>query len=380
MPIHASCPSCGRQVKAPDHAAGRTVRCPQCGNSFPMPAVGPAPRLEEAEDLPVRVPPPASREAPPRRPRPDEQDYDDPPAPGPSRLRTEKGVNGLGIASLILGGGAFLFGLIPCIGIISLPFSLLGLLLGLGGILMAAINKRSSYASPIVGSVVSLIAVCIPIAFWVWVATSATAPAREIKEADKLYAEGRPAEAVLKYKDNFNFVHQNRPEILRRIVEEEIKQGNVAEARRWIDKGLEENVEVTYNSPDARKLFDVVRKDRLDRIGREKLDGPPGAAPISVTATALVASYLTSEEDADRRYKDRILEVRGEVDEVNKQDPGQSLVLLKTDDALLRVQCFFPGMPKGRLATLRPGQTVTIRGKCDGRAGNVLLQDCQLTR
>lgn len=30
MPIEANCDNCGSRLKAPDHAAGRTLRCPKC--------------------------------------------------------------------------------------------------------------------------------------------------------------------------------------------------------------------------------------------------------------------------------------------------------------------------------------------------------------
>ena len=34
MSIATKCPSCNRKFAAPEHALGKSARCPQCGNSF----------------------------------------------------------------------------------------------------------------------------------------------------------------------------------------------------------------------------------------------------------------------------------------------------------------------------------------------------------
>jgi hypothetical protein len=40
MPLFISCPNCRSEGSLPDHAQG-VVRCPNCGQSFPVPAAGP---------------------------------------------------------------------------------------------------------------------------------------------------------------------------------------------------------------------------------------------------------------------------------------------------------------------------------------------------
>lgn len=37
MPIPVACPSCGKQLQAPDSAAGKRAKCPACGNVFAIP-------------------------------------------------------------------------------------------------------------------------------------------------------------------------------------------------------------------------------------------------------------------------------------------------------------------------------------------------------
>ncbi len=37
MAISFSCPTCGRKLKAPDNAAGKTTKCPGCGSPVTCP-------------------------------------------------------------------------------------------------------------------------------------------------------------------------------------------------------------------------------------------------------------------------------------------------------------------------------------------------------
>jgi predicted Zn finger-like uncharacterized protein len=81
MPTILPCPSCQRQLSLPDEAAGKLVRCPQCGNTFTAPggSIQAAPSM-----APPPVPTPDTREdddyddrEPPRRRRRYDDDYDD---------------------------------------------------------------------------------------------------------------------------------------------------------------------------------------------------------------------------------------------------------------------------------------------------------------
>src|SRR5262245_54703049 len=40
MPFLTNCPSCSRQLRVPDALAGRNVKCPDCGTTFPAGASG----------------------------------------------------------------------------------------------------------------------------------------------------------------------------------------------------------------------------------------------------------------------------------------------------------------------------------------------------
>ncbi|HEX7773344.1 MAG TPA: hypothetical protein VF435_13035 [Pyrinomonadaceae bacterium] len=67
------------------------------------------------------------------------------------------------------------------------------------------------------------------------------------------------------------------------------------------------------------------------------------AAPIVVSATALVADYEANEVAADRRYKGQTLEVTGVVDSIGNDILDSMYVTLDSGErfGITNVQCFF---------------------------------------
>lgn len=80
-------------------------------------------------------------------------------------------------------------------------------------------------------------------------------------EANRLYDEGRKAEAVAKYQEMWERVGAP-PDMLKRIVEYHLETKNEAEAIRWVEKGLDKNVPVTYESPAAQTLVEKAKSRR----------------------------------------------------------------------------------------------------------------------
>jgi len=75
----------------------------------------------------------------------------------------EKGINWLGVASLVIGLFSLTFTWIPLIGCSAIPLAILGLILGLVGILTARAG-RTGLGFPVAGVVASLLAILVPIA------------------------------------------------------------------------------------------------------------------------------------------------------------------------------------------------------------------------
>jgi hypothetical protein len=99
---------------------------------------------------------------------------------------------------------------------------------------------------------------------------------------------------------------------------------------------------------------------------------------IEVAAPKLFADYNANEIAADDKYKGRVLVVSGTVEDLGKDIMDQMYLTLKTDDVIKSVQAFFAAEHKSRLASMKKGDSVRVKCRCDGKFGNVILKDCSL--
>ena len=121
-------------------------------------------------------------------------------------------------------------------------------------------------------------------------------------------------------------------------------------------------------------LFAIASTESEDEIEDEISDIEPD---ITVNATVLSAEYQENEIAADEKYKGKILLVSGTIDDMVK------ILWIQFMSPFLTVKNFhfqaynvFSLIANFCAAKLKKGQTITIKGKCDGLMGNVLLNGC----
>jgi hypothetical protein len=121
---------------------------------------------------------------------------------------------------------------------------------------------------------------------------------------------------------------------------------------------------------------DAARKKESASAAKEVQAAAAGGA-IKVTAQQFYKAYEDDEDRGDRLYKNKIIELTGTVDEVSFTGETYT-VLLKAGGPDDKVDCQFAKDPavRDRLAQLKPGQQVTIRGKCLG--GDASIEACVL--
>jgi hypothetical protein len=101
---------------------------------------------------------------------------------------------------------------------------------------------------------------------------------------------------------------------------------------------------------------------------------------VRVSAHQFYKAWEDDEDRFDARYKNKVIEVTGVFDEVDLTDEDGYIVLLKASEQGDTVDCLFDKTPevRARLLKLKPGRTVTIRGKCLG--GGPTLEACILVK
>jgi len=102
---------------------------------------------------------------------------------------------------------------------------------------------------------------------------------------------------------------------------------------------------------------------------------------ITITSYQLFSEYEANDIAADKKYKGKVLQVSGSVGDISRDILDSIYVTLKTGEfKIFSIQCFFADSFEDEAAKLRPHQFLTIRGRCDGKFGNVMLKDCIIVR
>ena len=101
---------------------------------------------------------------------------------------------------------------------------------------------------------------------------------------------------------------------------------------------------------------------------------------IGVTATQLFNDFSTNEAAAQKKYVpeklgEKKVQVTGVISSTGKNEDGEFFYTLKTSDEMFGVKCI---MDKGNeIANAKSGDTITIRGFCDGYNMDVIVNRCR---
>ena len=124
------CPSCSQQFVHPNAVAGSVASCPHCQATVTIPS--------------ANQPIPVSNTL-------------------GSKSKTSVPALVLGIISVMLGTLALLCCWIPFVGILVIPFTVIGVALGVVGLMIGLITRRKAFGMPITGIVLCVISAVIPI-------------------------------------------------------------------------------------------------------------------------------------------------------------------------------------------------------------------------
>jgi hypothetical protein len=97
------------------------------------------------------------------------------------------------------------------------------------------------------------------------------------------------------------------------------------------------------------------------------------------SADALYSSFEGDETAANEKFLGKVIEVTGEVSEIEKTDSGQLVVLLSCNSPIGGISCTFETKQDQVSKLVSPGATCTIKGKCSGMLMEVVLDNCALT-
>lgn len=97
---------------------------------------------------------------------------------------------------------------------------------------------------------------------------------------------------------------------------------------------------------------------------------------IQITAVAIFDSFSNNEQVANTQYLNKAIEVTGKVSDVKKNQVGQTVVYLQSNDAVFGVNCTFKQDP----GIITKGSTITFKGICTGYLSDVILNEGIITK
>ena len=101
---------------------------------------------------------------------------------------------------------------------------------------------------------------------------------------------------------------------------------------------------------------------------------------IKVTSIQLFNDFSANEVVAQKKYVpeklgEKKVEVPGQINEIGKNEDGEIFYTLKTSDEMFGVKCT---MEKGvEIKNAKIGDTITVRGFCDGYNMDVIVNRCK---
>jgi putative exporter of polyketide antibiotics len=96
------------------------------------------------------------------------------------------------------------------------------------------------------------------------------------------------------------------------------------------------------------------------------------AKTVRVSAPELVSAYDSNEAEANAQYLDKVLEVKGEIIEISKNQKEEPVITLKGTD-MSGIICTFEGTATSEI---KLNSSVVIKGICTGFLTDVVLVRC----
>jgi hypothetical protein len=115
----------------------------------------------------------------------------------------------------------------------------------------------------------------------------------------------------------------------------------------------------------------------LYQFGRKHSDLSHAEPAFKLSSAELYSAFESNEADASARYLGKVLEVRGNIAQLEYSTADSTLsITLREEDMFSGVICTFMGTNTPAELKLSPGDKITVRGECSGMLMDVLLNNC----
>jgi len=115
------------------------------------------------------------------------------------------------------------------------------------------------------------------------------------------------------------------------------------------------------------------------RMTGQKTVEPEQKPEFRTSATFLYQTFRTDRTVADKKYRDKVIQVSGRVSRIEQDDSGQVALILQGDPSRLSgIECLVHRSQIPDLRQLQFGQRVIVKGYGAGKKVHVRLRGCLL--
>jgi len=94
---------------------------------------------------------------------------------------------------------------------------------------------------------------------------------------------------------------------------------------------------------------------------------------VTIQSNDLIVAYEKDEPASNKVYLDKIIEVKGNIKEISKDEAGHFTFVLGEEGSMSSVRCSMDEQHSQKLKELKTGMTITIKGSCTGFNSDELL-------
>ncbi|SEK50470.1 tRNA_anti-like [Aquimarina amphilecti] len=97
---------------------------------------------------------------------------------------------------------------------------------------------------------------------------------------------------------------------------------------------------------------------------------------VSIESKELIDSFFNNENEANSKFLEQIIQVRGLITEITSGKNGNNIITLGDKNAIGGVTCHLSSEESTKTNNLKIGQQINIKGICTGYLLDVILVKC----
>lgn len=102
------------------------------------------------------------------------------------------------------------------------------------------------------------------------------------------------------------------------------------------------------------------------------------SADFSISAATIVNAFSDNEQEANKKYLDKVIDVKGKVADIKLEANGNTTLFLDSGNPLASVTCSFYNDEAASVKSVKKGDEVIVKGMCTGFLMDVVLNKCSI--